>query len=95
MTELNVGLLRASAPLMVVVDGEGRILIWNHACSVVTGYTFEEVRGKCAWEIFSAPEVAGSTWTGMVTSPKLMLPFQIGRAMAYSQTAPRCARCEL
>jgi PAS domain S-box-containing protein len=58
MGELNIGLLRASAPLMMVLDREGRILLWNQACSELTGYTLEEAQGKYAWDFLAAPEDA-------------------------------------
>jgi PAS domain S-box-containing protein len=30
--------------------------VWNAACSELTGYTFEEVRGKCALDLLAVPE---------------------------------------
>src|ERR1700677_2222616 len=36
--------------LVVVLDGEGRILRFNPACELITGYSKEEVQGKCIWE---------------------------------------------
>jgi PAS domain S-box-containing protein len=35
--------------LVLVVDGEGRILRWNTACEAATGYTRDEVLGKPFW----------------------------------------------
>ncbi len=42
--------------LVVVVDREGRIVHWNQACSKLTGYRLEEVRGRFFWEPLSVPE---------------------------------------
>jgi PAS domain S-box-containing protein len=44
--------------LVVVLDGEGRILRFNPACELTTGYSIDEVRGKCIWDIFLVPEEA-------------------------------------
>jgi len=38
--------------LVVVFDSLGRIVRFNCACEQLTGYTFEEVRGKYFWKIF-------------------------------------------
>jgi PAS domain S-box-containing protein len=42
--------------LVVVLDGEGRILRFNPACELTTGYAMEEVEGKCLWDLFLGPE---------------------------------------
>jgi two-component system CheB/CheR fusion protein len=41
--------------LIVVLDRMGRIVRFNRACEQMTGYSFEEARGKCIWELFLAP----------------------------------------
>ena len=41
---------------MVVLDRQGRIVRLNPACEEATGYSFEEVRGKCARDLFLIPE---------------------------------------
>ncbi len=38
--------------LVVVLDNEGRILRFNPACELTTGYSMEEVQGKCVWDLF-------------------------------------------
>jgi PAS domain S-box-containing protein len=45
--------------LVVVLDPEGRILRFNRACEQMTGYSFEEIRGQCVWDLFVLPEDAG------------------------------------
>ncbi|MGC2404061.1 MAG: PAS domain S-box protein [Acidobacteriaceae bacterium] len=42
--------------LVVVLDSEGRILRFNPACELTSGYAVEEVQGKCIWDLFLAPE---------------------------------------
>src|SRR6202000_2068243 len=44
--------------LVVVLDSEGRILRFNPACELTSGYSKEEVQGKCIWDLFLAPEEA-------------------------------------
>lgn len=41
--------------LVLVLDTRGRIVRFNHACERVTGYTAEEVRGRCSWDLFLRP----------------------------------------
>ena len=38
---------------VVVLDREGRIIRFNRACELLTGYSFQEVRGKHIWEILT------------------------------------------
>lgn len=42
--------------LVVVLDDEGRILRFNPACELLTGYSAEEVRGRRVWDLFLLPE---------------------------------------
>jgi PAS domain S-box-containing protein len=44
--------------LVVVLDHEGRILRFNPACEITSGYSLEEVQGKCFWDLFMLPEEA-------------------------------------
>jgi PAS domain S-box-containing protein len=50
-------LLDTVPALVVVIDGAGRIVLFNRACERVTGYRFEEVRGRTAWELIPHAEV--------------------------------------
>jgi PAS domain S-box-containing protein len=48
------------ASLVLVLDAEGRIVRFNRACEELTGYPFEEVRGKQVWDLFILPgEIEG------------------------------------
>jgi PAS domain S-box-containing protein len=51
-------ILDTAAALVVVLDTKGRIIRFNHACERVTGYTFDEVKGKMLWDLFIVPEEA-------------------------------------
>lgn len=49
-------LLDGVACLVVILDREGRILLGNQACRLVTGVPLEEVEGRRAWEVLASPE---------------------------------------
>jgi len=52
--------LETAGALVVVLDREGRILRFNRACEVTTGYSSEEVMGRHVWDLFIIPdEVVG------------------------------------
>lgn len=42
--------------LVVLLDREGRIALFNRACEKITGYEFEEVRGYYIWDKLIPPE---------------------------------------
>src|SRR3984885_14798403 len=42
--------------LVVVLDSDGRILRFNPACELTTGYSMDEVQGKYIWDLFLPPE---------------------------------------
>ncbi len=44
--------------LVVVLDQEGHIVRFNRICEQTMGYSFAEVRGRFAWELFSIAEEA-------------------------------------
>jgi PAS domain S-box-containing protein len=49
--------------LVIVLNPDGRIVRFNRNCEVTTGYTFDEVRHKCFWDIFLLPEEKDSVKT--------------------------------
>lgn len=58
-------ILDIAGTLVCVFDGEGRILRFNRACELLTGYEFEDVRGRPFYqflvpqaEIVAVPEGA-------------------------------------
>jgi two-component system, cell cycle sensor histidine kinase and response regulator CckA len=48
----------ARAALTAVFDDRGRIVSFSPACEELTGYTFDEVRGRPHWEVLLAPQEA-------------------------------------
>ncbi len=56
--ERNVvsAILDTVGALVVVLEPDGRILRFNRACELTTGYSVEEVRGKYVWDLFLLPE---------------------------------------
>lgn len=49
-------ILNTAGALVVVQDTKGRIVRFNRACEEITGYTFDEVKGKSMWDLFIIPE---------------------------------------
>ncbi|MBH8572411.1 response regulator [Nostocaceae cyanobacterium CENA369] len=48
--------LDTASALVVVLDAQGRIVRFNQACEQITGYSFDEVRGRHFWNLFLIPE---------------------------------------
>lgn len=48
--------LETAGALVVVLDTEGRIESFNRMCEQVTGYSFEEVKGRRLWDLFLSPK---------------------------------------
>ena len=42
--------------LIVVLDQNGRIIHFSHACELLTGYTFTEIKGQLFWDSLFLPE---------------------------------------
>ncbi len=54
--ELLSALLDVAGMLIVVMDRQGRIALFNRACEQLTGRRHDEVRGRCIWDLFLLPE---------------------------------------
>jgi PAS domain S-box-containing protein len=54
--DLISALLEVSPALVIILDRQGRIVRFNHACEQITGYSFSEVDGKLFWDLFLIPE---------------------------------------
>jgi PAS domain S-box-containing protein len=63
--ERNVlsALLDTVGALVVVLDPAGRIIRFNRACELVSGYDFAEVEGRYVWDLFMQAEDAGELKT--------------------------------
>lgn len=49
-------ILETANALIAVLDEEGRFVRFNRACEQITGYSFEEVKGKYIWDLLLIPE---------------------------------------
>ncbi len=47
---LNTGILDMISDLIVVCDQEGRVIRFNKACERISGYTFDQIKGKYFWD---------------------------------------------
>ncbi len=56
--ERNVvsAILDTVGALVIVLDRDGRIVRFNRACEQLTGYSFEEARGRFLWDLFFVPD---------------------------------------
>lgn len=56
--ERNVlsAILDTVGALVVVLDPEGRIIRFNRACELATGYLFQEISGEYIWDLFMIPQ---------------------------------------
>lgn len=48
--------LGTAGALIIVLDGEGRIVQFNRACEWITGYSFSEIEDRLLWEVLLIPE---------------------------------------
>jgi PAS domain S-box-containing protein len=51
--------VRMAGTLVVVLDRTGRIERFNRACEEITGYGFDEAKGRKLWDFLLAPEEKG------------------------------------
>ena len=54
--DLNEAILHTAGALVVVLDRDGRIVLFNRACEQATGYSAEEVLGQAVWDRFLTAE---------------------------------------
>jgi PAS domain S-box-containing protein len=54
--DFSAALLNTLGALVVVMDREGRIVRFNQACEINSGYRFAEVEGRYFFDIFLTPE---------------------------------------
>ncbi|MEH2042858.1 response regulator [Nostoc sp.] len=48
--------LDTASALVIVIDTQGQIVRFNQACEQITGYSFDEVKGRHFWNLFLLPE---------------------------------------
>ncbi len=56
LSMLQNAILDKAGALVVVLDREGRIRRFNRACEELSGYAFEDVEGRFAWDFLLPPE---------------------------------------
>ncbi|UCF04701.1 MAG: PAS domain S-box protein [bacterium] len=56
-------ILDTAGALVIVLDTKGRVVRFNRACEEISGYTFDEVKGKKFWDIFLLPQEMGMVTT--------------------------------
>jgi two-component system sensor histidine kinase/response regulator len=54
--DFTFAVLDTLSALVVVLDPEGRIVRFNHACEEMTGYSADEAIGKLLWDLLLLPE---------------------------------------
>ncbi len=57
--DFSATILSTVDALVIVLDAEGRVVSFNRACEIGTGYAFEEVRDRVFWEMLVPPEEVG------------------------------------
>ncbi len=55
-SEFISAVINTAGSLVIVVDREGRIIRFNRACEQLSGYTFDEVKGKNFMDFLLTPE---------------------------------------
>src|SRR5215831_14996997 len=49
--------MNAIEALVIVLDVDGRIVLFNHRCQKTTGYSFEEAKGMYLWDLLLPTEL--------------------------------------
>jgi PAS domain S-box-containing protein len=60
--DFTAALLDTVGALVMVLDREGRVVRFNHACELATGFVFDKVRGTYYWDLLlPATEIESAT----------------------------------
>jgi PAS domain S-box-containing protein len=51
--------MNAIEALIIVLDTEARIVLFNHRCQEVSGYSFDEAKNMCLWDLLLPAELEG------------------------------------
>ncbi len=54
--DFNATVLQTIDSLVIVLDGEGRIISFNSACEQCSGFRFEDIKGRGLWDVLIPPE---------------------------------------
>lgn len=58
--DFTTSILETVGALIVVLDAEGTVVRFNHACEQTTGYRAEEMVGRPVWDVLLLPEEVGN-----------------------------------
>ena len=68
--------LENSSALIIVLDNKGRICRFNHACENLSGYTLDEVVGKCPWDtvlpLEDAEAIRKNAFYALINNPQAL-----------------------
>lgn len=48
--------INTTGALVLVLDSDGSVILFNSTCEHVTGFSFDEIRGRYVWDVLIAPE---------------------------------------
>ncbi|MBI5252520.1 MAG: PAS domain S-box protein [Desulfomonile tiedjei] len=54
--KFTTAVLNNAGPLILVMDNEGRIVLFNKACEQLTGYSYKEAVGSLIWDFIVIPK---------------------------------------
>lgn len=54
--DFNRAILETAGALVTVLDPECRVVLFNRACELTTGYKAEEIKGQMLWDVLIMPE---------------------------------------
>jgi PAS domain S-box-containing protein len=74
MTPVNFQAFEALGALVIVLEPNGKIVHWNRACSLLTGSSLDEVRGKHVWELLREAEEISSLRNALARASSDGLP---------------------
>ncbi len=80
--------LDTAGALVIVLDGDGRILRFNKACESTTGYLLSEAAGNLIWELFLDPENA-EPFRNYIKQPLVQLGQKSMESWLFSKTGKR------
>lgn len=56
LRDFNAALFSAAGAIIAVLDREGRVVRFNQAAEIATGYSADEIEGKIGWQYLAPPE---------------------------------------
>ncbi len=50
-SSFSAAMMESSGALVLVTEADGRVVAFNHACQMISGYTLDDVAGKVLWDL--------------------------------------------